>query len=294
MLMNRLKYKFLKLLCYTLSFVMAICLVLAVVFSVSVVTFNNKDFKTSYFKSDKVINQLSLELENNLENLCNEYDVPSDVFMSAVDKTFISNQQDTVVNGFYGSEKIDFDATSELSKKYKTAVSNYCTDNSIKKSDAEIEKITNKAVDIFNTTCSVENNSELCTCAVKIGSISIPEIILLAAAFSVCNFFEYILNGKRRKFYNYTAMSCTVSGCVMSVISAMALIMNSRSALCLTNIAAYNSAINNIVNTVLLIYVLLGVVLIIIGAAIFINVFRHYKDRLIIKDTDQEINDNLL
>lgn len=292
--MDRFRYHFIKFICYLLSFAMMVSIVCACVFSVMTVTIANNTFMVKRFSSDKVISILAENFDKSIGEFAQEVNVPKSVFVNVSGYDFIKNSQVTVVGGTNGEGDFDLSGISNLKEQYKTALTEYDRENNIRRTNAQRERICSGASEIFNETCSIKNNAQLSEVSAVINGRSVYFAIAGFAIFAMCAFAEYLLNNRMHKGFNYIAMAGIASGEILIVIPLIILMFNILGKLTLTNITAYNIAINSGVKYMLTGLIIIGIVLISAGVAIFISNYKYYKVKLIESDTEFVIDKNLI
>jgi len=273
---------------------MIISMVAAVVLSVMTVTIANNTFMIKQFSSDRVISILADDFDKNIDVYAQEINVPKSVFVNVSGYDFIKNLQVTVVGGTTGEGDIDLSGISNLKEQYKKALVEYDKENKIRRTNAQREKICSKAAEIFNETCSIKNNDQLSAVSAVINGRLVYFALIFFVLFALCAVAEFFLNGRRHKGFNYIAMAGMTAGEILVVIPLIILLFNIMDKLNLTNISAYNMAINNGAETMFIALIVIGIVLISAGAAIFISNYKYYKVKLIDSDTEYVITQNLI
>ncbi len=292
---RRTMYRINRFLCLLSTFLLFLSIVGAFSVGIVTVTIGNTDFKVSYFTSPATINTLVKELDENLTDFCEEEDISKEVFLSTTGYSFISSIQRTVIMDTTTTEPTNFSYTSTIIGDYTKALNNYDKENGIERSDEETERIVNEAVDIFNRTCSIQNNEHLSRWANVVNYKFLPVIL---AAFILLALFltSYLnrLNGGRKLKYNYIAMSFTSAGLVMVFIPLISIVYGIMRRVNLTNIDAYNEAIKQCVNSMFVVFIIFGAMLTGIGAAMFAWTYKYYRMKLLESDTEAEIKRNLV
>lgn len=280
-------------LCYICSFVMSFSIIGSIFFGLSSVTIGNENYLYSAFMNGTTTSSLQSDLNNRMKEIAKETGIPEDVFSKAVRADFIRSVQTTVVKSIYSGQNENFDKTSSVRMSYERALESYFEENDIKHKDKGVKKAVDMAVDAFNESCGIKNNSELAPYANFIRAYSIKLMLLFAAMVAVSAVMIYFLNGKRRKGFNYVGMSLMTAGEIMISIPAVTILCRILNKLNITNIAAYNKAINQAVNTIMLVLIISGVVLVSVGIIIFIANYKYYSYKFLKRETEYEIYKNL-
>lgn len=292
--MNRLKYCIYRIICVIISIAMSGCIVFSCLLAISALTIGSDDYLLKYFSSDTVAASLSDSLEDELKPLCEDAGISSSVFMDKVGIGFIKASQEAVISGMHTRQATDFETLFNVTEKYKSAIKDYCTANSIQISDEKIEDTAQRAAEIYSQVCAIKNNSQICDCAALFSrNMFFPVIALLVCA-AAGIFLEYTLNGRRRKGFNYVAMSLVTAGEIMVVLPICIMLCGVLNRLDITGVLQYNAAIAGAVKTMLIIILIVGVVFIAFGISHFAVIYRYYKFKLIDNDTEMEINKNII
>lgn len=273
---------------------MIISLVATVVLSVMTVTIANNNFMVKQFSSDKVINILADDFDKRIDEYAKKIDVPKSVFINVSGYDFIKNLQVTVVGSTNDEGDFDLSGISNLKKQYKEALVEYDKENKIKRTNAQREEICAKAAEILNETCSIKNNDQLGAVSAVINRNLVYFALIGFVIFILCAIAEYFLNNRMHKGFNYIAMAGVTSGEIMIVIPMIILLFHILDKLNITNISAYNIAINSGVKVMLVSLIVIGAILIAAGVAIFISNYKYYKVKLIESDTEYSIAQNLI
>gem|GEM_PF-2773739 len=288
-------YFFNKLYNILLSTLLILSLLIAIVSGVVSVTIGNPDYKYTHFTNIRTISTLVDNLENNLTPLCEKEEIPVEVFMNTTNYNFIVSIQRTVVSDTYTEIPNDFSYTSTITYDYGRAIDKYDRENGISRRTDEKNRIVNEAVEIFNETCSIKNYDKLTDYAKVINNnyITLSMVGFIAASVACC-FGLREINGRRRRAYNYMAMCFNTAGLLLIAIPSVIYISGIMNRLMLTNIPAYNIAITEAVNLMLIVLAVFGLVLLAGGTALFIWTYKYYRFRLLESDTEEQIKRNLV
>lgn len=291
--MKKLIYHLSRLLCYALSLMMTLLLCFATVTFAVNITLGSSEFMNRCFTRSEVITSLNSDLNKNFENLSEETNIPCSVFVDAAGYDFIGSVQPTVVKSIYSAAKTDFSSTTDLKNKYEKAINKYDEKSGVIRSADDTEKIADKAVEIFNRTCSIKNNTQFGPFTKYMGTKMFIVAFAAFLCFAILISAEYLMNGKRRKSFNFIAMAVMSCGEILVVITAIAFFSGTFHTAEVTNIGAYNTAISYAVLTMMAIIFAAGILFILTAAAIFISNFKYYKQKLIDCDTESEISRNI-
>ena len=277
---GRTLYKINRAFSYLTSFLLFLTILGSFVVGIATVTIGNADFKASYFTSPATINTLVKELE---------------VFINTTGYNFISSIQRTVIDDTVTTEPTNFSYTSTIIGDYKKALTTYDEKNGIERSNEETDRIVQEAVDIFNKTCSIQNNQSLSSWANVVNSKLLPMIfaILIIVSLMLGSAISRLFGGRKLK-YNFIAMSFTSAGGIMILIPLISIFSGIMGRINLTNIDAYNEAIKQCVNSMFVVFIIFGALLAGIGAALFAWTYKYYRFRLLESDTEAEIKRNLV
>ncbi|MBR2133593.1 MAG: hypothetical protein IJ851_02670 [Eubacterium sp.] len=292
---GRTLYKINRAFSYLTSFLLFLTILGSFVVGIATVTIGNTDFKASYFTSPATINTLVKELDENMTDLCEEEDIPKEVFINTTGYNFISSIQRTVIDDTVTTEPTNFSYTSTIIGDYKKALTTYDEKNGIERSNEETDRIVQEAVDIFNKTCSIQNNQSLSSWANVVNSKLLPMIfaILIIVSLMLGSAISRLFGGRKLK-YNFIAMSFTSAGGIMILIPLISIFSGIMGRINLTNIDAYNEAIKQCVNSMFVVFIIFGALLAGIGAALFAWTYKYYRFRLLESDTEAEIKRNLV
>lgn len=273
---------------------MTLFLTLSIIsFSVNV-TLGNNEFLEKEFKKTEVITTLVSELENNFKNLSDKTGIPCSVFTEAAGYDFIVSVQPSVVKSMHSSSETDFSSITNLKNRYTNALDKYDTNHTISRNSEETDLIAEKAVEIFNNTCSIKNSKQFYPITKYMGEKLFITGFIFAICFAVLVFAEYIINKKRRKSFNFAAMSVMTTGEMLITITAVSFLSKAFHTAEFTNAAAYNAALSKSILVMMLIIFTAGIICILCAMAIFISNFRYYKIKLIECDTENEISRNII
>lgn len=292
--MSRFKYCFYKVICVIISIAMSGCMLLSCVLAISALTIGSNDYMLKYFSSDTVAASLSDSLEDALKPLCEDAGIPLSVFMDKVGVGFIKTSQEAVISGMHTRQATDFETIFNVTEKYKSAIKDYCTENSIEISNAQIDNTAQRAAEIYSQICAIENNSQICDYAALFGRNMFFPVITLLVCVAAGIFLEYMLNGRRRKGFNYVAMSLLTAGEIMVVLPVCIMLCGVLNRMDITGIIQYNAAISSAVKTMLIVIVAAGAVFTAFGISLFAVIYRYYKFKLIESDTEIEISKNII
>lgn len=292
--MSKLVYHSSRFLCYVISAFMALFLAISIIsFSVNV-TLGNNEFLEKEFKRAAVINALVSDLDENIKDLSDETGIPSSVFTQAAGYDFVSSVQPSVVKSVYSASKTDFSSITNLKNRYINALDKYDNSQNISRNPDETNQIADKAVEIFNSTCSIQNNSQFYPFTKYMGTKLFMSAFFSAACFALLVFAEYQIGGKRRKSFNFTAMSVMATGEILITVTVLAFFSKAFTAADFTNAAAYNGALSKSIFVMMLIVFTAGIICILSALAIFVSNFKYYKRKLIECDTENEISRNII
>lgn len=292
--MSRIQLSVYRIFSYILSFALSVCLVTGVIGSVSVLTLANENYMVGFFQKDQSIRLLSDELDKKYEELSESSGIPKAVFSDAAGYNFIKSVQRSVAEGAQTFASDDFTGITDLEVRIENAVSDYDKENGIKRANKAKKEICDKAVDAFNQTCAVTNNAQLRPIYSLVNGKSFFIAIASFAGAVVCIMAVVFLNGRRHKSFNFVAMSFVISGEIMVAVPAVLLAKNILDGVYFTNVVAYNIAISSAVKSMLMIFIVLGIIMMIIGAVMFAVIYKYYYTKLVDRDTEQSITDNLI
>lgn len=292
--MSKLVYHSSRFMCYALSAFMTLFLSLSIIsFSVNV-TLGNDEFLEKEFKKTEVITSLVSELESNFKDLSDETGIPRSVFTDAAGYDFIRSVQPSVIKSMHSPLKMDFSSITNIKSRYTEALDKYDKANHISRSSEDTDFIAEKAVEIFNNTCAIENSEQFYPITKHMGSKLFIMGFVFAVCFAVLVFTEYIMNKKRRKSFNYTAMSVMAAGEILITLTLLFFLSTVFQTTEFTNAAAYNTALLKSIFIMMIIVFAAGIICILSALAIFFSNFKYYKRKLIECDTENEISRNII
>ena len=283
-----------KIFSYGASAVLAVCIIVFLISGISTVTLGNTDYKVKYFTDGRVVDMLSIKLEEEYDELMLKTNVPTEVYMNATGAGLIRSVQGTVVKSTQSSVIVDFSGTIDIENRLRASIEKYDKENKINRTEDEMNQLINDAVDVFNKTCSISNTTQLSRIASLVSNRSLQLTVVSVLGIVACIFFEFIFNSGRRKTLNYVAMAMVSAGEILISLCAIVLSRGSLYSLNLTNIEAYNLAIASASKSMMFILLAVSILLVIAGFSVFYSVYRYYKTKLIDFDTENEIMKNLV
>lgn len=293
--MNKRSYSIRRLLCYFLSIVLAFTLLGSNMLMVSSLTIGNKHFVQKYFSTPRVTNELSLELDKRLEEIADNYDLDAEILTSVFPYDYRISAQKTAMNSLYNSHCIPVSSSLNVDIRCENAVARYNLKQNKGKelSDKKTEELIDDVKEALDSVYAVTNAGEFSSVS-EFFSASTKGAVVLSVASVIIAAAVYLISGWSHGSLNFIAMALETAGGMSVVLPLTALIRMRISALCLTNISAYNGAIGNAAGSTCFIIIAVGTAMFMIGVAIFISNYRYYSVKLKKSDMEYEIEKNLV
>lgn len=281
--------------CYCLSVFLAFTILGSNMLLISSLTVGDRHYVQKYFSSADVTNELSEELDTRLDAAADKYGIDADILKNAFSYDYRVTVQNTAMNSLYNGRYTPVSSSSNVKIRCKNATAKFNEEQkkSKKLSDKKTAELSDDVKEIFDSVYTVVNAGEFSSVS-RFFSLSTKGFVMLCAVSVIMAAGVYLISGRRHSSLNYIAMALEAAGGMSVVLPAMAFMKMKFSALCLTNIPAYNSAINNAAGRTCLIIIAVGAVMLAAGAAIFISNYRYYSVKLRNSDMEYEIEKNLV
>lgn len=292
--MKRALYYLKKALCYLTAICMSFTVFATAFFLVSSVTIGNINFTERYFTKSSMTEVMSQRLYEETDRLCEEHGIDSNVIRDALDFGYVSSAQVTALKKIYTAGSSRISSSIDTEARCLDALNKYEADGTKKLTDKEKEEITEGTMKCVDRVFSVVNIDEFGIYAKIFGGrctiLAIGFAVFSAALFGAV----YLLSAWSRRSLNYIAMALVTAGELSVAMTVMFIITKPLDCLSLTNIQAYNNALDSAVGVLRLLMLAVGVLLIVAGIAVFIANYKFYSVRLRRSDTEHEIEKNLI
>ncbi len=281
--------------CYCLSVLLAFTILGSNMLLISSLTVGDRHYVQKYFSSADVTNELSEELDTRLDAAADKYGIDADILKNAFSYDYRVTVQNTAKNSLYNGRYTPVSSSSNVKIRCENAAAKFNEKQKTGKklSDKKTAELSDDVKEIFDSVYTVANANEFSSVS-RFFSLSTKGFVMLCAVSVIMAAAVYFISGRRHSSLNYIAMALEAAGGMSVVLPAMAFMKMKFSALCLTNIPAYNSAINNAAGRTCLIIIAVGAVMLAAGAAIFISNYRYYSVKLRNSDMEYEIEKNLV
>lgn len=262
---------------------------------VSSLTVGNKSFVQKYFSTADVTNELSAELNKRLDDIAYEYGIDNEILKGAFSYDYRVTVQNTAMNSLFNGRYTPVSSSSNVEVRCKNAVARF---NSKQKKGKELsdKKTAELVCDVkkaFDSVYTIANSSEFSSVS-GFFSASTKGAVMLSVVSVIMAIAVYFMSGRRHGSLNFIAMALESAGGMSVSLPLMAIMKMRFSVLYLTNVPAYNSAINNAAGKTCFIIIAVGAVMLIAGVAIFISNYRYYSFKLKNSDMEYEIEKNLV
>ncbi|MDD6728730.1 MAG: hypothetical protein PUE08_05880 [Eubacteriales bacterium] len=293
--MNRINYYFSRFLCYALSVALAFTIAGCCIFSVFSLTSANKRYTNDYFVSDQVTQELSADIYNKLEDVAESHGLEGEAIKKAYSYDFLKSVQSTALNTLYSGGPATVSDSTNIELYCKRALDDYnAKQNKAEKlSQEEIKTIISEVKAAFNSVYEITNSQDFYSFSVFFGR-SVQLSVILAILSAAIGTAVYFLSGRRHRSLNFSAMSLMSAGGICVAIPVTTMLLFDLSNIKLTNIDAYNSAIEQSTSRIANTIIIVGVVLIAISITIFVSNYKYYSFKLKNSETEYEIEHNLI
>lgn len=256
-----------KILSYLLSAIIAVVLVVAVISGINHLTIGNKNFYIKSFSTQALADECDKQLTEKYKTLSTKSNLPFDIFDSVKVKFDTKESFNQAAESLFDEN----DATLKNGSRYnyfKSTIGEYIEANDIKISDKTIDIVASEAQQIYSDTVGIHNLEFLQNDMQKQGtrsihSFSICIVILAFAAF----LFAYIYD-KKVQFVLYFS-SGIMAGGVATVLSSLVMRLTHVGTVTVSP-AVWSSAFGNMANNILLFRIIAGIVVWLIGTALFV------------------------
>ena len=293
--MNKMSYSLRRFLCYFLSIALAFTLLGSNILLVSSLTVGNRNFVQKYFSDASVTNELSQEFDKRLEEIADNYSFDAEILKSAFSYDYRISVQNTAMNSLYNGRYTPVSSSSNVEIRCENAVARFNSKQKKGKglSDKKTEELIDDVKDALDSVYTVTNAGEFSSVS-EFFSASTKGAVVLSVASVIIAAAVYLISGWSHGSLNFIAMALETAGGMSVVLPLTALIRMRISALCLTNISAYNGAIGNAAGRTCFIIIAVGTAMFMIGVAIFISNYKYYSVKLKKSDMEYEIEKNLV
>ena len=271
-----------KILSYLLSVITAVVLVIAVISGINHLTIGNKNFYVKFFSTQVLADECDKQLTEKYKTLSTKSNLPLDIFDSVKVK-FDTKESLNQAAEFLFDEN---DATLKNGSRYnyfKTTIIEYIEANDIKMSDKTVDLVATEAQQIYSDTVGIHNLEFLKndvqrqnTRAVHCFSVCI--IVLLLAAFMLSYIYE-----KKILFLSYFS-SGIMAGGVATILSSLVMRLAHIGTVAVSP-AVWNGVLGNMANNILLFRIVAGIIVMLVGTALFVFAQHRINREQMRKDT---------
>lgn len=274
---DKIKYILRKLLCFALSMILALSIILLTIGVLS----------TGFLQSDSYIeseinnysNELINEINEELNNLDNKTDLPVEAFTTALTDEDAAEIIRIAVNNFIYNYNSDFSKDEVLYNSIKNSISAYCQENSINKKDKELSKAAALMVDEINETIGGSStlNARVFTFAQSRALMYIicASVILIIISIVVLELINY---GRHRK-YSYIGMGLSTAGFVLTFGMLFIRYKDYISAFKFSSVEAYTLGIAQCVNNILFYSMIIGIVYLAAGIIMLLRNYNYFRNK---------------
>ncbi|MGN1124409.1 MAG: hypothetical protein ACI4RR_08710 [Eubacterium sp.] len=280
--------------CYCMAVLLSFTLIATAFFLVSSVTIGNVNFTARYFNKSSMTQEMSERLYSQTDKLCERYKIESEVIRDALDSGYVSSAQVKALKNIYAVSSSRISRSIDTEARCLNALNKYEEKSGKSISDKDKEEITAQVMDCVDEVFTVVNIGEFGIFAKIISQKSVLLAIAFAFLSAIIAVIVFFTSSRSRRSLNYIAMALVTAGDISVVMTGMFIIEKPIDCLSLTNIQAYNNAIEGAVGVLRIIMIALGVLFIVAGAAIFITNYQLYSVRLRRSDLEHEIEKNLI
>lgn len=293
--MNKRSYSIRRLLCYFLSIALSFTFLGSNILVVSSLTMGDRNFVQKYFSAAGVTNELSQELDKRLDEIAENYGFDAEILKSAFSYDYRVSAQNTAMNSLYKGRYTPVSSSTNVEMRCENAVARFNSKQTKGKelSDKKTQELINDVKGALDNVYAVTNASEFSS-ASGFFSASTKGAVMLSAVSVIIAVAVYFISGRSHGSLNFIAMALETAGGMSVIFPLMALMKMKFSALCLTNISAYNGAIGSAAGRTCVVIIAVGTVMFMIGVAIFISNYRYYSVKLKKSDMEYEIEKNLV
>ena len=256
-----------KILSYLLSVITAVSLVVAVISGINNLTIGNKNFYINSFSTQALADECDKQLTEKYKTLSTKSNLPLDVFDSVKVK-FDTKESLSQAAEFLFDEN---DATLKNGSRYnyfKSTIGEYIEANDIKMSDKTVDLVATEAQQIYSDTVGIHNLEFLKNDVQRQSIRSIHYFSICLVVLVLADFLLAYIYDKKVQFLLYFS-SGIITGGVATVLSSLVMRLAHIGTVTFSP-AVWNTAFDNIANNVLLYRIIAGLVVLLIGTALFV------------------------
>lgn len=256
-----------KILSYVLSAITALVLTVAVISGINHLTIGNKNFYIKSFSTQALADECDKQLTEKYKTLSAKSNLPLDIFDSVKVK-FDTKESLSQAAEFLFDEN---DATLKNGSRYnyfKSTIGEYIEANNIKMSDKSIDIIAAEAQQIYSDTVGIHNLEFLKNDAQRQNTRAVHCFSVCVVVFVLAGFILAYIYDRKVQFVLYFS-SGIMAGGVATVLSSLVMRFAHIGTVTVSP-AVWNSVFGNMANNVLLFRIIAGVVVLLIGTALFV------------------------
>lgn len=288
---DKVKYFFRKFLCFALSMLLALSIMLLTVGALSV------GFLQSQSNIESHINNYSAELINEINEelitLDDKTDLPVEMFTTALTEEDTAEIVRIAVNNFLYNYSSDFSEDEVLYNSIKNSISGYCQENGINTDDNELSKAAALMVDEINETIGGSSTLNVRVFTFVQGNalmyIICASVILIIASIVVLDLINF---GRHRK-YSYIGMSLSTAGFVLTFSILFTRLKDYLSTFKFSSVQAYSLGIAGCIDDVMRYSMIIGIVYLVVGIIMLIVNYSYFKTKGVRVKTAHEHNSQL-
>lgn len=259
--------------------------ILSIVMAFSIVILTSSIMFVSCFQTDdfveKNLSKYSVEMvdsvNDELKKLSKSTGFPEKIYENAFTVNETGIIVDTLIKNFTNSYPTSFSDNSELFKRIKSNITNYCHENNIKITDEQISIHSSLAVDVVNEVLGGASTYYAkimmhVRSTTMLYSIVVPVFVII-----FCIVALELANGGRHRKFNYHGMALTVSGYILIFVPIFILYKKFVRNYMFCENVIYNKALADITCYALNFCMCAGLLLIIIGLIMLVRNYHYYK-----------------
>lgn len=256
-----------KVLSYLLSVITAISLVVAVISGVNHLTIGNKNFYINSFSTQALADECDKQLTEKYKTLSTKSNLPLDVFESVKVK-FDTKESLSQAAEFLFDEN---DATLKNGSRYnyfKLMIGEYIEANDIKMPDKTVDLVATEAQQIYSDTVGIHNLEFLKNDVQRQNTRAVHCFSACVVVFALAAFILAYIYDKKVRFVLYFS-SGIITGGVATVLSSLVMRLAHIGTVTVSP-AVWNTVFDNMASNVLLFRIIAGIVVLLIGTALFV------------------------
>jgi hypothetical protein len=228
---------------------------------------------------NKYSTELLNEVNEKIDSLDGKLSLSIEVYTSALGNDDAAKIISKVSSNFMNDYPTDFSEDRDLFESVKTSILNYCEQNSIKASDAQMNKAACFVVEEVNEVVGGRSSLDVKVFTMVQSRAAMCAICLAVILLIITTILLDVANYGRHRKYNYIGMGFTTAGFLMSFgilfVNHQDYVNNFK----FTTITAYNLGIADCINILLNYVIIIGAVCFAIGLIILVLNYNYFRKK---------------